>query len=75
VELLEETVKEYTVRKLKLTPKKAEPRIVYHFQFKNWPDFHVPEDTINFEKFVEEIRDLDDSFEDHKPIITHCSAG
>jgi protein tyrosine phosphatase len=52
LELVEEKTDGYTVRKLKLTPKKGastEPRIIHHFQFTNWPDFGVPG---NNEKFL-----------------------
>lgn len=79
VELIEENKNDFfTIRKIKLTPKKGvstEPRIIHHFQYVNWPDFGVPEETTNFEKFVEAIRDLDDTFDESGPIVQHCSAG
>jgi protein tyrosine phosphatase len=80
LELVEEHEKDaYTIRQFNLISKKeasAEPRAIYHFQFTNWPDFGVPEDSSNFRKFVEAVRDLDDSFEkQNAPIVAHCSAG
>lgn len=79
LELIEEEANEwYTTRKLKLTTKKGsqtEPRIIHHFQYTNWPDFGTPEDVSNFTDFVEVVRNLDDSFEEKRPIVTHCSAG
>jgi protein tyrosine phosphatase len=38
-------------------------------------DFGVPEDSTSFTAFVEAVRNLDDTFEVHTPIVCHCSAG
>lgn len=59
-------------RKLLLTNhSKSETRIVYHFQFIEWPDHGIPPSTYSFRRLLR----LVDSIKTPGPIVVHCSAG
>eukprot|EP00127_Corallochytrium_limacisporum_P005743 Clim_evm122s210 gene=Clim_evmTU122s210 len=69
----------YHVRKLILRDRNSgEERVVWHYQYLEWPDHGVPEDTDVLLKFVNDFRrhrkTLTDS-EQSKPLLVHCSAG
>ncbi|KAK0749916.1 protein-tyrosine phosphatase-like protein [Schizothecium vesticola] len=56
-------------------PDEAEERVVWHFLYKKWPDFGVP-DVADLESFFTLMRlSRDKNAGPHNPRIVHCSAG
>jgi len=59
-------------RKLKLSDFNGTERIVYQFQYMDWPDHGLPEST---EAFREVLTNVDKVRKTKTPIVVHCSAG
>lgn len=55
-------------------PKVGEDRIVYHFLYKQWPDFGVP-DISDLDSFLALMRMSREYNREDNPRIVHCSAG
>ena len=49
-------------------------RPVWHFFFKSWPDFGVPQDPYALVSFVQRVREFVQPTS-QVPIVVHCSAG
>jgi len=53
-----------------------EPRRVYQYHFKAWPDHGVPADPSTVLNFLQDVNDRQNSFSPGVgPVVVHCSAG
>lgn len=48
-----------------------EPRIITHFQYREWPDHGLPSSPAGFLRLVQLVCQVDTG----TPIVVHCSAG
>jgi len=63
----------YKICDLQLTGPSGEQRLLKHFWFDTWPDYGVPQDTIQVPIMLEEARQW--SRQKGQPWVVHCSAG
>ena len=50
----------------------GEARIIYQYQYTQWPDFGVPNKPQSFIKFLQEIKQADMLSDPAAPAIVHC---
>ena len=50
----------------------GEDRIIYQYQYTQWPDFGVPNKPQAFIKFLQEIKQADMLSDPAAPAIVHC---
>eukprot|EP01103_Thecamoeba_quadrilineata_P008452 TRINITY_DN18193_c0_g1_i1.p1 TRINITY_DN18193_c0_g1~~TRINITY_DN18193_c0_g1_i1.p1 ORF type:complete len:324 (-),score=44.32 TRINITY_DN18193_c0_g1_i1:136-1107(-) len=64
---------EITIRKFELEHEKTgEKRKLTHFQYREWPDHGLPENTVHFRELLKMV---DQQNLHQGPVIVHCSAG
>nr|XP_047122768.1 receptor-type tyrosine-protein phosphatase T-like [Hydra vulgaris] len=67
---------DYVVRKFSVKKVGSdEKKLVYHFQFLNWPDHRVPEFVFDIVHFCQHIRKVFPYEHTQNPVVVHCSTG